>query len=236
LLGEALYFAGGLGCPLEYFHRGFRPGFVERWGTSNLLDYVQAVHRLRTDPTGTLSVKLFWSDIEELVAELDPATFSDLAGRSPEDLDAPTHRRIAALLEPLFPNPQFIHLKRMDRLRQAVSGLTAVQTGLFRIVPEMGAPSASAAPEYDFDRIDSLVAYSDRCHGHWRNHFEAIGATPYRLTYEMLVSDYQGSVRRLLDVVGSSAPVSPIRLKRQSSSDSEAFVLRYLRERNAHAR
>jgi LPS sulfotransferase NodH len=231
LLGEAFYFAGGLGCPIEYFHRGFRPDFVDRWDARTLADFTSAVHRWRTDQTGVLSVKLFWGDVEALVAELEPSRLGGLAGCRPEDVDASTYREIAALLEPIFPNPQYIHLQRRDRVRQAVSGLAATQTGLFRIVPKTQTPPVKAAPEYDFARIDSLIAYADYCHAHWRNFFDAIGAVPIRLTYESLVADYADSVRHLFDQIGSDAQIPPIRLQRQSGSESEAFVLRYLRDR-----
>ncbi len=230
LLGEALYFAGGLGCPLEYFHHGFRPNLAARWNARTLAAYVRAVHQKRTDRTGMLSVKLFWGDVEALAAELDPTRFGDLAGRRPGDMDMSTYGEIASLLEPIFPNPQFVHLERKDRIRQAVSGLAASQTGVFRIVPSMGSKVAKAKPEYDFARIDSLVAASDYCHQHWRNFFEATGTSPIALTYEGLVSNYSGNIQRLFDALGSSASIPPIRMKRQSDGENEAFVLRYLRD------
>ena len=235
LLGEALYFAGGLGCPLEYFHRGFRPNLAARWNAGTLVDYIRAVHRLRTDPTGMLSVKLFWGDIEALAAELDPTNFGDLVGRAPSDVDIQAHHKMAAVLAPIFPNPRFIHLERRDRVRQAVSGLTAIQTGVFRIVSSTEPPVAKAEPEYDFDRIDSLVASSDFCHRNWRSFFNAIGVAPITLTYEELISDYAGNIRRTLDALGRNSPVAPVRLRRQSDSASEALVLRYLRDRRTRA-
>jgi len=231
LLGEALHFAGGLGCPLEYFHRGFRPDFVERWSAGTTTEYISAVQRWRTDPTGVLSVKLFWSDVEALAVEVEPSRFGGLDGCRPGDVDAATYREIAALLDPVFPNPYYIHLERKDRVRQAVSGLAATQTGLFRIVPTAGTPSVTSPPQYDFGRIDSLIAYADHCHGHWRNFFEATGAAPTRLSYEELVADYEGSVRKVLNDIGSDAPTPPARLQRQSGCDNEAFVLRYRRDR-----
>ena len=230
LLGEALYFAGGLGCPIEYFHHGFRPGLAARWGTHDLAGHVAAVHRLRTDPSGVLSVKLFWSDLVEMAAELDPARFGDLADCQPGDTAPETYRQIAALLAGVFPAARFVHLWRSDRVRQAVSGLTATQTGLWRMIPEMGEKAPAGPAEYDFDRIDRYVAHADFCHAHWRNFFAAIGQSPPALTYEELAGDYEGSVRALLDALGSDAPVPPIRMRRQSGASNEAFVLRYLRE------
>ena len=55
-----LTFAGGLGCPLEYFHPGFRPALQARWQANYLASYVGQLHRFRTDPSGVFSLKLFW--------------------------------------------------------------------------------------------------------------------------------------------------------------------------------
>ena len=230
LLGEALYFAGRLGCPIEYFHRGFRPGLAQRWGTATLAEHVAAVHRHRTDPAGTLGVKIFWRDVEDMAAELDPARFGDLAGKLPAALTADNYRAIAAALAAIFPQSCFVHLERTDKVRAAVSGLTATQTGLFRVIPEAGVQPAKGVAEYDFDRIDGLIAQSEQSHQHWRNFFEATGAAPVTITYEQLAGDYDASTRRVLDALGSDAPVPPVRMRRQSDAGNEAFVLRYLRE------
>lgn len=233
LLGEALYFARGLGCPIEYFHRGFRDALTARWGTQSLAEQIAAVHRNRTDPAGTLGVKMFWRDVAEMAAELDAARFGDLAGKLPDAVTADDYRAIAALLAPIFPQPRFIHLERADKVRAAISGLTATQTGLFRVIPDMTEQPAKGVAEYDFDRIDGLIAQSEQSHRHWRNFFAATGAAPVTLTYEQLASDYEAGVRRVLDALGSGAPVPPVRMKRQSDANNEAFVLRYLREHRA---
>jgi len=232
LLAEALYFAGGLGCPIEYFHRGFRPGLAARWGTASLAEHVAAVHRHRTEPAGTLGVKIFWRDVAEMAAERDPDRFALLPDMIPDAVTAEDYRAIAALLEPILPNPRFVHLERTDRVRAAVSGLAAVQTGLFRVTPDTDTQSAKAVA-YDFDRIDGLIAQSDFAHGHWRNYFAATGVKPLALTYEQLAADYGAAVRRVLDGLGCDAPVPPARMRRQADVGNEALVLRYLRERAA---
>jgi len=230
LLGEALYFAGGLGCPLEYFHAGFRPVLASRWGCTELPDYGRAVHRWRTDASGTFSVKLFWRDVAELAGELQPGRFDDLHERSPEATSPDTYREIAGLLAPLFPAADYVHLIRRDRVRQAVSAEAAVQTGIWRQIPQMGERTAAAAPRFDYASIERLIAYADFCHRHWRGFFAAIGAAPYNLAYEDLTRDHDATVKGVLDHLGSAAAVRPARMKRQSDVRSEAMVLRFLRE------
>ncbi|MDB5675720.1 MAG: Stf0 sulfotransferase [Sphingomonas bacterium] len=233
LLGEALYFAGGLGCPLEYFHAGFRPALASRWGCDSPADYGRAVHRWRTDASGTLSVKLFWRDVAELAGELDPGRFDDLHERPPEATSPDTYREIAGLLAPLFPAAHHIHLVRRDRIRQAVSAAAAVQTGIWRQIPQMGARTEATAPSFDFAMIERLIAYGDFCHRHWRGFFAAIGTVPHHLTYEDLKHDHDAAVKAVLDHLGSTAAVPPVRMNRQSDARNEAMVLRFLREQAA---
>ncbi|MEO8373907.1 MAG: Stf0 family sulfotransferase [Sphingomonas bacterium] len=235
LLGEALYFAGGLGCPLEYFHAGFRPALASRWGYTDLSDYGRAVHRWRTDASGTLSVKLFWRDVVELAGELQPGRFNDLHERPAEATSPDTYREIAGLLTPLFPATDYIHLVRRDRVRQAVSAAAAVQTGIWRQIPQMGERTEAAPPSFDFATIERLIAYADFCHGHWRGFFAAIGAVPYGLAYEDLTRNHDATVKAVLDHLGSAAAVPQVRMKRQSDVRNEAMVLRFLREHAARA-
>lgn len=230
LLGEALYFAGGLGCPLEYFHAGFRPSIAERWDTPDLPGYVAAIHRWRTDPSGVFATKMFWVDMTSMAAELDPARFAKIGEAGPDDVSPETYRALADVLASAFPNPNYVHLERRDRIRRAVSGLTAFHTQVFRQIPEDGLRSGATPVEYDFNRIDELVAFSDYCHAHWRNYFAAIGASPYPVAYESLSGDYVGTIERLLRHLGSDAPVPRVRMQRQGGSGNESFVLRYLRE------
>ncbi|BCA57658.1 Stf0 family sulfotransferase [Sphingomonas sp. HMP6] len=233
LLGEALYFAGGLGCPLEYFHIGFRPDFVARWATDSADAYLNAVHRHRTGPNGTFSAKLFWRDVLDLLAERDLPLRDHLARSQPNDTPPDLYQRAAATLGPLFDGATFLHLKRLDRVRGAVSGDLAEQTGLWRAIPGVGEHEPLTDPEFDFDRIAARIANTAWAHAHWANLFAAIGATPISLSYESLKRDYAGSVGSVLRALGSDvAPTAP-RMNRQSDRRSEDFALRYLHEAQA---
>lgn len=235
LLGEALYFAGGLGCPLEYFHVGFRPSIAGRWGESTLPGYGAAVIRHRTDPGGTLSVKLFWRDVMEMAIELDAPRFSHLLDTQPEDTPAGTYREIAALLAPFFPAPRFVYLSRRDRIRQAVSAIAANDTGLWRFIPDVGEQEPRADPQFELDRVERLIGFADFCTGHWRNFFAALGVAPYETSYEELAADYVAAATGVLRHLGSDAAPPPIRMHKQSDARNEATVLRYLRERAVSA-
>ena len=230
LLGEALYFAGGLGCPLEYFHAGFRPSFARRWDAPDFDTLSAAVNRHRTSPEGTLGVKLFWRDIEEIARDADPA-LERFANVPPADAPADYYVALADHLGRLFPNPEFVHLWREDRLRQAVSAVLAVETGRWRLIPGATHDDPAPAVPFDIEQIERIMSYSDFCHGHFRNLFAAMDTHPHSLTYEALTADYAASVRAVLRHLGSDAEPQAPRMRRQADAASEAMVLRYLRER-----
>lgn len=202
LLSEALYRAGGLGCPLEYFHAGAQPALAERWGAPDPDSYLAAVVRHRTDPTGTLGVKLFWRDVEDL-------------GRP---------------LAGLFPNPTWILLTREDRLRQAISQLTARESGVWRRIPGVDDRTPRALPEYSFDAIASHLALVAHCQEQWEGCFREAGIEPLRVTYEGLLTDYEGTVRPLLRALGREGPVEPPRMRRHQWVHTEDFVRRFLED------
>jgi LPS sulfotransferase NodH len=231
LLGEALTFAGGLGCPLEYFHAGFRPGLQRRWGAPDISSLLAAVVRHRTDPSGTLAVKLFWRDLVDLAEAIGPATLRGLRGAAPATIDAKMYRALAGFLAAIFPKSTFVHLTRRDRVRQAVSGLAAIRTARWRDIPGLPVRDGFAAQAvYDFERIDQLVQLAQVCDAHWGKLFAANGLAPIQLTYEALASDYEAMVVDLLRGLGSIAIPAPPRMRRQGDAGNEALVLRYLRE------
>jgi LPS sulfotransferase NodH len=230
LLGEAITFAGGLGVPLEYFHRGFRPSFERRWATQGVDALGRAAHRHRTDPSGAFAVKLFWTDLYDIAQERDAARFASIWRLPAERMDDATYRGLWSCMAALFPDPVFVHLTRRDRIRQAVSALFAQQSGLWRSIPDLGGGDREREPAYDRERIRYLAGLATFVDAHWTRLFDAIGARPYTIAYEDLDRDYAGTVAALLAHLGRPAGAAPQRLRRQSDGRSEAFVLRFLRE------
>jgi LPS sulfotransferase NodH len=228
VLGEAMFHSGRLGCPLEYFHAGFRPHFEERWPSDGLVDYVAQVRRHRTDTAGTFSVKLFWSDLEDIEKGLRPkATSSRHSAHS-------VHVRALADIETLFPGPIFIRLARKDKIRQAVSQMMAAGTGIWRQIPGQGCEEPSATPGYDYQRIGEIIAYSRYCDEQWNNFFSANEISPYVVTYENLARDYEATVRDLFRHLGEPhSPIAGPRMRRQADCRSEHIIVRFLKEHAA---
>jgi len=227
LIGETLYAAGGLGCPLEYLHRGFRPNIAARWRAPDLESHVRAMHRFRTDPTGVFSIKLFWRDIEETLVETGVFEESELGQQAPPP-DPAQLRRIHDFVRAILPNPAFVHLKRRDRVRQAVSAFIATQTNVFRSLTP--ADRVSRPVVYDYDGILRQLAVADYSNARWTEFFAVCGIEPYRLAYEDLASHYEGAAGSLLAHLGRPIRPAPPRLQRQATAQSEDFLLRFLRD------
>lgn len=234
LLGEQIYGMGGLGLPLEYFHRGFRPHLQRRWSAEGLDDYAREVHRWRTDPGGVFSLKLFWQDVEELAHERAPAIHPPFGQTPPGSLGDDDYRALWARLADLFPDPVFVHLRRDDRVRQAISAMAASQTGVWRSIPGVGRQEGVAPLVYDYDRIARLVSFSDYCHGHWQRLFGALGVQPHPMTYEALDTALVAETEALGRYLGLTDVTVPLpRTRRQSDAATEAMVLRFLRDNAA---
>jgi len=230
LLGESLYSTGLFGCPLEYFHRGFRPAFAERWQAPTMHSLLGAAKRYRTNPRGVFSVKIFWQDIEDMVEELEPSLLEELRDSPNSPVVPEAYRRLHALLNTWFPQPSFIHLNRQDRVRQAISALVATFTRQWRSIPGQGRQHPVEEVAYDYERILGLIAFADRSHAHWRGFFAANSIRPYTLCYEDLIAEESPVLRSLLDQLGYTGVLPARRMQRQADPGSEKMLARFLRE------
>ena len=233
LLGEAIRLAGGLGCPLEYLHRGFRPAIAGRWRAPDIDAYVAALHRHRTEPTGVFSIKLFWQDVEELAHERAPGRFPPPSTTHPDAMREQDYRDLRAQMIDILPEPTFVYLERQDRVRQAVSAMVAAQTGLWRSIAGVGRQQAVGTAEYDYDRILGMIAFADYSHAHWRGFFAATGVEPHRVAYEELVVAFDRVLHELFARLGSASGPPRHRMRRQSDRTTEVMVLRFLRDHAA---
>lgn len=226
LLGEAIYFAGGLGCPLEYLHPGFRPALEDRWRVQGLKAYIDQLHRLRTDRTGTFSIKLFWRDLQDLADEVAPGEFPDLRG-SPSATSAASYRRLFDLLADILPDPSWVLLLRHDGLRQAVSNFVAWRTASWRKTSGETEPRRREV-DYDPVLIRRFLTRVLRHNAHWRNFFQENGLPFEQIAYEDLERDYFETLRAFFVAIGSpDAALRPPRLYKQADDASETLVGRF---------
>jgi LPS sulfotransferase NodH len=231
LLGEVLHKAGGFGCPIEYFHRGFQPALERHWGATDFPSYVRAVYRHRTDSSGTLGVKLFWHDLEALWSRLHPDE-APMELNTPSGADASeSYRKIHVVMAALFPNPVFIHLIRKDALRAAVSAVIATQTSVWRSIPNVDDNAPKQDPAYNFERIAGALALFNYCRKHWEGFFQCNQIVPHRVDYENLSSRFGATVHNLFAALGRPEyELSAPRMRRQADRRSEEMLLRFLGE------
>jgi|GEM_PF-1665641 len=235
LLGEAMYFAGGMGCPIEYFHRGFQPALLDLWNTPDQDSYVKAVYRHRTDPGGSLGVKLFWMDVIELCLKRFPEEAEAINTELEDQPEIAKHvyDLVRQTFAELFPNPHFIFLTRQDRLRHALSSLISGQVRIWRNISGVEEREPVGSPVYDYERILNKIRHYTYCESRWSEFFQHFGVNPYRITYEDMVLDYHTAIKSLLIAHGKwseSVTIRTPRLKRQANHISEQFALRFLKE------
>ena len=162
-------------------------------------EYLDWVRETATTPNGVFAAKIMWPYMAGLVDGL--ATIGAHAGAMPAD------RR----LESAFPGVRYVWLRRMDKVRQAVSLWRAIQTWHWRRDAAAARDDAlhdAPRPElrYSFEAIDHLrrrLIASDRA---WETYFEATGNRPLELAYEDFTQDLHATVTRTLRHVGVRYP------------------------------
>ena len=200
LLALALWRTGALGAPLEYLNLPRLAPFRARLGGGDLPTYLAALERLRTSPNGVFGLKAFLTQL------LDRR-------RDHEDL---LHR--------LAPGA-WIHLRRRDRLAQAVSLARAERTEAW-----VGRESPGAEPDYSRELIEEKAAFLAWQDEGWRTLLEGAGAPVVTLWYEDVAADPDAAVRQVLAALNLRAgpAITLPRLERQSDALSRRWIARYL--------
>lgn len=227
MLGEIIAFAGEMGVPLEYFHRGFRPTLEARWKPVDTKDYIAKLHRSRTAPSGIFAIKLFWQDVIDVAAEYDPEV-EQLRAIASGDPPCHLYRRARAVFDAILPNPLWISLERQDTVRQAVSLEQAVQTNVWR---DIGVRDSSAvpAPSYDFEALAARLHWINRARGRWRSFFAANEISPHVITYEEMIRDSAAVLKQLCMLTGRDCSCPPVtRTRRQANIISDEWTRRLL--------
>ncbi|MCE8521710.1 Stf0 sulfotransferase family protein [Ruegeria pomeroyi] len=94
-----------------------------------------------------------------------------------------------ALIEAAFGPTRYLHLRRRDKVAQAVSRVRAEQSGLWHIAPdgrEIERLAPHRDPVYDFAAIDTQVRALETYEAGWTKWFAAQGITPLVIDYEDL--------------------------------------------------
>ena len=191
---------------------------------SGFEEYVEWVKNRATTPNGVFGAKIMWPYMAGLVDRL-----TTVPGK--RETVAPDE-----LLGQTFPGLRYVWLRRMDKVRQAVSLWRALQTWNWR--KDAGAASrgpheqAAGPPlRYSFEAIDHLrrrlISY-DRA---WEIYFEGTQTRPLTITYEAFTHEMHESVTWILRHAGVRHPADAHYdvpgTARQSDELSEQWVTEF---------
>jgi LPS sulfotransferase NodH len=226
LLTDGLHATRRAGRPKQFFLRTSEAHFAALHKLNSIGDfaaYVRDITRATATSNEVFGFKLMSWYLDDFLGRLrDAHAFGDAATT---DL---------ALLRNAFPRFQFVHIFRRNKLRQALSKARAVQTHLWKV---QEGKTAQAEPRFDPDLIEQCLKESEQQENMWERFFQGIGLAPFRVEYESLCRDYEGTIRRVLDFLKISLPPGrridrPMTI-RQSDEISRGWEERFLAERSA---
>ncbi len=208
LLGRLLEQTGLAGQPHEYFHPVHMVPLAQRLGVIsggrlNVVQYVQALTRIRTSANGVFGVKAHFSQFAPLLQQ--GAWRSILPG----DL-------------------HFICIERDDEIGQAISLAIARQTDCYSSESQ-----PVREPHYDRNLIESSLQMIRSDKQGWRAFFRQNRITPAETTYENLVASPAEVCSRLCQAIGIVADSNCFHLgqtgiKKQANEINAAWRQRYV--------
>ncbi|HEY2568064.1 MAG TPA: Stf0 family sulfotransferase [Candidatus Udaeobacter sp.] len=224
LLTDGLRVTRQAGIPKQFF----LPKSEARYGAGLGLDpsadypgYVRAIVNTKITRNEVFGFKLMSWYLDDFLTRLRNArAFGDAAT---DDL---------TMLLNAFPRLRFVHIVRRHKLRQALSTARALQTGLWKV---QEGKTALREPQFDAELIEQSLHEAERQEEIWYTFFQRHDITPFRVEYEELCRDYEGTIRRVLDFLNILLPrggrIGPPVTIRQADETSRSWEQRFLTER-----
>jgi trehalose 2-sulfotransferase len=196
------------------------PGYSDLRSVDGWEAHLERTFQLGTTDNGVFAAKLMWNQLPDV--EQHAAALPGFAGVTGSEL-----------LEGLFGHPSYVWLRRLDKVRQAISLWRALQTRSWRLEN----PRAEGEPPrlyYSFGGIEHLRRRLTADDEAWGRYFVRSGIEPLELFYETDVKpDPAGAVARVLAHVGVDFPPAwrpGARMVRQSDGLNEAWHSAYHRD------
>ena len=184
LLCRSLSKIDGLGNPTEYFH----PDLMERrcQSAADLKEYLSAIRKTTSSENGVFGLKIHWYQFQNIVncmkkEELQP-------GKNVMDL--------------LFPDAKLIFLLRQDTAAQAVSALTASQTGAWEIDRSKTVEASPNPPKLSLLNVARTYAWEKYLIAQtaaWVDFFQEHDLGFHEITYENLAMNFQSEMSAVVD-------------------------------------
>lgn len=188
--------------------------------------HLERTFELGTTDNGVFATKLMWNQLPDL--EQHAAAVPDFAGLPRSEL-----------LAEVFGHPSYVWMRRLDKVRQAISMWRALQTRTWRREnPTAGDENPQLS--YSFDGIEHLRRRLSADDDAWGRFFERAVTEPLELYYETDVKpDPEGAVARVLAHIGIDLPRDwkpEARMVRQSDGLNEEWHSAYHRDATARPR
>ena len=224
LLTDGLRATRQAGMPKQFF----LPKSEGRYGAELGVDpsndypgYVRGIVNTKTTRNEVFGFKLMSWYLDDFLARLRDTTA--FGGTATNDL---------AMLKNAFPRLRFVHIVRRHKLRQALSTVRALQTGLWKV---QEGKTALRQPQFDAELIEQSLREAERQENSWYSFFQRIGIDPFQVEYEELCRDYEATIRSTLDFLKISLPRgarigSPVTI-RQADEISRIWEERFITER-----
>jgi len=221
LLAEGMRATGVAGRPEEYFNPFLRPLYLRDLGLRDDAPAHTVLQRMLD--AGTTENGIFGAKLHRL----QYAGMLELLRDATGDRDADE----LSLLTRVFPGLTLVHHDRLDRTGQALSWHRALATDNWWHVRGLRDVRAEDDLALDVDRASALERRLRADDAAWTELFNRSGLPTIRSTYEDLVRDYEGTVRRLVEAVGGppNAVVPRPKLIRQSDRTTERWRAQYQR-------
>jgi len=226
LLTDGLHATRQAGRPKQFFFAKFEADYGAKHGLDPAKDYagyVRGIISAKTTSNEVFGFKLMSWYLGDFLSRLRATRAFGDAGTG--DLK---------LLRNAFPRLQFVHVFRRHKLRQALSKARAVQTGLWKV---QKGKMIQREPQFDAELIEQCLRDGERQEEAWECFFQRIGIDPFRVEYEKLCQDYEGTIRAVLDFLRISrprrTPIGPPATVRQADDISRAWEERFVAEHSA---
>jgi LPS sulfotransferase NodH len=211
LLAHTLADTGYAGRPSDYFDEAERENHTQARGlpTSDLTSYIRAMRDKATTPNGVLGSKLMWNDFDWHRSSIRPPAGTD-AGLE--------------FMRTTFPDPQFVWLRREDKVRQGISWWRAAVTDQWALRPDQQAEQ----PAPDVEKIVQLVQFAQRCEDGWRQWFASNRIRPCQVLYEDLSRDRLAVANAVLEFLRlpqlDADTFPPVRYRKHHDSLTERYA------------
>jgi LPS sulfotransferase NodH len=228
LLAEGMWASKAMGIPMEYFNQALLPLLSSRWGSVSLADYLENLVARRTDRTGAFGIKTHWA---QLVQFHEKFRFEQGMPPLPAVSDSIFYRDLHRFLSGAFPNTRYIHIIRLNRIRQAVSWYVGSITGEW-VCRENQTVEENPCLPYDFNVIHRYLIALDVAEACWREFFRINGIRPITLVYEDFEYRYAEGMADLMETLGLPAVADfPLPgIKRQANETTEVLVRQITRD------